>query len=382
MSKFLMCGAVLAGLLASCSQNSKTFTINGTVGDEIHATAFYVYIGDEDFRVNSGTVPLDTITVNDKKFTYSVDVDYPTFFELSGISDDGSLIPGCKYWLVPGETIDLKIGTNFFEFDGSSFYNQAHNFLKMRDECDAQKHINELFEQLQSNPELEQDSVWNVEMFKADQDLTKTMLDYLIAHNSEEGALIEVCLSGAFAPTQLYDSIAVPEIRNGRFKHFIDLVLGANQTDSEYMEQLAENKLNTLIGTMFRDFAVEYNGKTQKLSDYVGKGQYVLVDFWASWCGPCRAEIPTLINVYNKYKNKNLNVVGVAIGDEPEDSEAAIKELGVNYPQMINTDDSCHFIYGIAGIPHIILFGPDGTILARDLRGEMIEMTVKQHLGL
>ena len=71
-----MCGAVLAGLLASCSQNSKTFTINGTVSDEIHATAFYVYIGDEDFRVNSETVPLDTITVNDKKFTYSVDVDF------------------------------------------------------------------------------------------------------------------------------------------------------------------------------------------------------------------------------------------------------------------------------------------------------------------
>ena len=189
MRKFLICGAVLAGLLASCSQNSKTFTINGTVGDEIAATAFYVYIGDEDFRINTDTVPLDTITVIDKKFTYSVDVDYPTFFELSGVSDDGSLVPGYRYWAVPGETIDLKFGTAFLKYDGSKFYHQVHNFLEMIDESDAQKHINELFEQLQNNPELERDSAWNVEMIKANQDLTKTMLDYLIAHNNEEARL-------------------------------------------------------------------------------------------------------------------------------------------------------------------------------------------------
>ncbi|MBO7477775.1 MAG: AhpC/TSA family protein [Salinivirgaceae bacterium] len=382
MNKIIMYGAVLAGLLASCSQNSKTFTINGTVDDEIHATAFYVYIGDEDFRVNSETVPLDTITVNDKKFTYSVDVDYPTFFELSGVSDDGSLIPGFRYWLVPGETIDLKLGTAFIKYDGSNFYHQVHNFLKMIDESDARKQINKLFEQLQNNPELERDSVWNVEMIKADQDLTKTMLDYLIAHNNEEGAFIEACLSGAFAPVQLFDSIAAPEIRNGRFSHFIDLVSKDSPSDSKYMAQLAENKLNTLVGTMFKDFVVEYNGKTQKLSDYVGKGQYVLVDFWASWCGPCRGEIPNLINVYNKYKDKNLNILGVMVWDAPEDSEAAIKELGVNYPQMINTDDSCPFIYGIDGVPHVILFGPDGRILERELFGEEVEAAVRKHLKL
>lgn len=382
MNKILMCGAVLAGLLASCSQNSKTFTINGTVADEIAATAFYVYIGDEDFRVNTDTVPLDTITVIDKKFTYSVDVDYPTFFELSGVSDDGSLVPGYRYWAVPGETIDLKFGTAFFKYDGSKFYHQVHNFLEMIDESDAQKHINELFEQLQNNPELERDSAWNVEMIKANQDLTKTMLDYLIAHNNEEGAFIEACLSGAFLPTQLFDSIAAPEIRNGRFSHFIDIVSEGVSSDSEYMEKLAQNRMNTLIGAMFKDFAVEYNGKTQKLSDYVGKGQYVLVDFWASWCRPCRGEIPYLINVYNKYKDKNLNVLGVTIGDAPEDSEAAIAELGVNYPQMINTDDSCPFIYGIDGVPHVILFGPDGRILERDLFGEEVEAAVRKHLGL
>ena len=150
-----------------------------------------------------------------------------------------------------------------------------------------------------------------------------------------------------------------------------------------YRAEAVERQNATAVGKMFKDFEVECDGKTQKLSDYVGKGQYVLVDFWASWCGPCRAEIPNLINVYNNYKDKNLNVLGVTVSDKVADSKQAIEELGINYPQILGEKNiSAADLYGINGIPHIILFGPDGTILARDLRGEMIETTVKQHLGL
>ncbi|MBR5644545.1 MAG: TlpA family protein disulfide reductase [Salinivirgaceae bacterium] len=148
------------------------------------------------------------------------------------------------------------------------------------------------------------------------------------------------------------------------------------------MAKVAEKQKATAVGSMFKDFAAEYNGKTTKLSDFVGKGKYVLVDFWASWCGPCRAETPNLVNAYNKYKGKKFNVLGVTINDHPEDSERAMEELGINYPQILNTPDSCADLYGIMGIPHIMLFGPDGTILERDLRGEEIEIAVKKYLGL
>lgn len=133
-------------------------------------------------------------------------------------------------------------------------------------------------------------------------------------------------------------------------------------------------------GKMFTDFEAEYEGKVQKLSDYVGKGKYVLVDFWASWCGPCRGEIPTIIELYNKYAGDKFEVLGVATWDEPEDTKKAIEELGIKYPQIMNAQKAGSDAYGIQGIPQIILFGPDGTILKRDLRGDDMVKAVEEAL--
>ena len=135
----------------------------------------------------------------------------------------------------------------------------------------------------------------------------------------------------------------------------------------------ARNREKTAEGQMFVDFTVvDENGKEQKLSDYVGKGDYVLVDFWASWCGPCRREMPVIKSVYDKYAGKGLTVLGVAVWDEPADTQKAIKELELPWPQITNAQKIPSDIYGFNGIPHIILFGPDGTILARGLYGEKL----------
>ena len=136
-------------------------------------------------------------------------------------------------------------------------------------------------------------------------------------------------------------------------------------------------KINTAEGKMFTDFDI--NGK--KLSDYVGKGKYILVDFWASWCGPCKREIPNIKNVYEKYNGDDFDVLSVAVWDKPQESIDTAKAYGVNWNEIIDAQRIPTDIYGIQGIPHIILFGPDGTIVKRGLRGEGIEEEVAKHVA-
>lgn len=137
----------------------------------------------------------------------------------------------------------------------------------------------------------------------------------------------------------------------------------------EYLDILKK----TSEGEMFTDFTIDQgDGTSKSLSDFVGKGKYVLVDFWASWCGPCRGEIPNLAKVYKKYKGDKFELVSVAVWEDIEASKKGIEELNMVWPQIINGQSIPTELYGIKGIPQIILFGPDGKIIKRDLRGEAI----------
>ncbi len=138
----------------------------------------------------------------------------------------------------------------------------------------------------------------------------------------------------------------------------------------------------TAEGQKFTDFEVKAeDGAMQKLSDYVGKGKVVVVDFWASWCPPCRAEIPKLQALKQKYGDR-FDVLGIAVWDTPEDTRKAIQELNITWPVIVGTHKLTEptDLYGIKAIPHIIVFGPDGTILSRGLTGDALAAKLAEAL--
>ncbi|MDO5570423.1 MAG: TlpA disulfide reductase family protein [Bacteroidales bacterium] len=161
---------------------------------------------------------------------------------------------------------------------------------------------------------------------------------------------------------------------------FDEIISKADSTiiNNNLIAKIAEvnkNLNNTSVGKKFVDFdVIEYDGSNSTFGNFVGNGKYTLVEFWASWCKTCEYERPILKHLYSKYKDKNIEFLGVVVWEEEYNFPKICQEItNYEWPQLLDPTDVSIKKYGILGIPHFILFDPDGIVVARGFRSHKIE---------
>ncbi len=212
------------------------------------------------------------------------------------------------------------------------------------------------------------------------QALTAFMKDYIQKSNSPAAvfyALNVVASKNAMSMNEL-DTLA--KQASDRFKEhsglavFKSLIAKANAANTQESTSWVNQQAPNLTMN-------DVNGKPVSISDF--KGKYVLVDFWASWCRPCRAENPNVVDAYNKFKDKNFTVLGVSLDQNKDSWVQAIKADGLTWTHMSDLkywESAAVTTYKFQGIPYNILIDPSGKIIAESLRGPALEQKLQEVL--
>ena len=365
----LFTALVMATVFVACGDKN-AYTVHGHVGDEafegltVYMTAF------DDDRV------LDSAVIAEGQFTLVGEIEEPRMASL--IAGDEERNIGCQsvFVLEHGEIyIDLLTDS----LSGTALNDQLYGTITVNAEMAQYRQEMERYYRQYVAAKTPKEREAAEESYDRAEENAKALLvelsRRLYAQNTEN-------VLGAYSLNMMVENDGIT------FDSLDHLLAHASPAIANYAPlREARTHLfhldNTSVGRKYSDLTgINYaTGKKTSLSNMISEKQITVLDFWASWCGPCRREISeNLVPLHKKYKDKGVNIIGIDVWDEMKKHDSAVKELGITYPQFIDTTSNATSTYAVQGIPQIILLDREGIIVARDLRGAAIEEAIIEAL--
>ncbi|MGL5691645.1 MAG: thioredoxin-like domain-containing protein [Bacteroidales bacterium] len=368
MKRIILSG-LTALLLFSCTKHTNSYSITGKASDELEGKKVYLK------EVNAKELTtVDSVVIENGVFSFEGVQDSARNYMLVAESTDQYQVPNQYFILQNGSynvVLDSICSVNGPELsDKFRAYLEANQQLKDK-QTELQKEKSALSADNQLSDEKETEINKQIEELRAES--SKLSLAFIEANkNNVAGAIVFYWSFRNFDRSQQEEII---QSASKEFQSYAGVV---------YVTNLLDVLTNTAEGKQYTDFSMpSIKGDTISLSDIVPDNKLTLVDFWATWCAPCRAEIPNIKEIYRDYKSKGLEIVGVSLDKEDTRWKNYVNENELNWVHMSELkhwNSAAGRIYGINSIPHVILIDQKGTIVSRGLHGKALREKIAEIL--
>lgn len=359
----------MAAVLFSCGSKSDGFSINGNItGDLEEGTQVFL----KKFVLNSQPVDVDTTTVTAGKFVFEGPATATPEMYYIAIDKIRGFIP----IVVENGTIEVstqKDSLMFAKIEGTEQNEIFANYMdKSRSLSDRVKSIQEDARKASTARDSVTMNSLQEEYREIQEEAKKFELDFI---KENPNALISVFLLDRALGARALPEAEIKELFDALSPEIKETAVGKS-----IQEKLAKSTA-TAVGSKAPNFSAPTpSGEKLALNDVLGK--VTIVDFWAGWCKPCRAENPNLVNIYNKYNSKGLSILGVSLDKSADEWKKAIEDDKLVWHQVSNVQyfDEIAKLYNVNAIPSSFILDEKGVIVAKNLRGEALEQKIAELL--